>query len=94
MIPSNNINNGLNGIQEKYLNEINIPAFMDDITAQLKGIKTSQEIFTQINKEIKELKMEISTSKCELTTNVIKDKIIKLFTNEQISNPSNAKYLG
>ncbi len=38
--------------------------------------------------------MEINTSKCELITNDINDKIINIFTNEQVPNISKAKYLG
>ena len=38
--------------------------------------------------------MEINTSKCELITNDINDKIINIFTNEQVPNVSKAKNLG
>ena len=39
--------------------------------------------------------MEINTSKCELITNNINDdKIINIFTNEQVPNVSKAKYFG
>ena len=38
--------------------------------------------------------MEINTSKCELITNDINDKIINIFTNEQMPNVSKSKYLG
>ena len=63
-------------MQEKYKDEINIQAFIDDIAVQSKDTKILQEIFTQINKEIKDLNMEINTSKCELITNDINDKYI------------------
>ena len=69
------INDVLNSMQEKYKDEINIQAFIDDIAVQSKDTKILQEIFTQINKEIKDLNMEINTSRCELITNDINEKL-------------------
>ena len=88
------INDVLNIIQDKYKNEINIQAFIDDIAIQSKEIVILQEIFNQINEEIRKLNMEINTTKCELITNDVNDKIINIYTNEQVPNVSNAKYLG
>ena len=57
------INDVLNSTQEKYKDEINIQTLIYDIAVQKKVIKILQENFNQINKEIKDLNMEINTSK-------------------------------
>ena len=77
-------------MQEKFKDETNIQAFIDDIAVQSKDIKILQEIFSQINKEIKDSNMEIN----ELITNDINYKIINIFINEQLPNVLKAKYLG
>ena len=88
------INDVLNIVQQKYKNEINIQAFIDDIAVQSKNINILQETFDTINFELKNLNMEINTSKCELITNDVNDKIINILTKEQVPNVSSAKYLG
>ena len=74
--------------------EANIQAYIDDVLIQSESIETARKAFNLMEKLIRENKMHINISKCELISNDEDDTITNESTQEIIIAKNVGRYLG